>query len=389
MKQSLTDMAIKKLRPKSNRYDVWDMRVQNLGIRVFPSGAKSFFLSYYHHKRKKRETIGRYPDIPLQNARQIALNKKSLLALGEDPSTPIDGLIFEDILGDFFKIHVERHNKPSTQRSTKQLLNNQCLPKWKTYPLSQIKRSDIISVLDDMVERGSAGASNNCYSAMSKFFNWCMARGLLATNPFDGIARPAPKRTRDRVLTDKEVKIIYDATRVLGYPYGDIVALLLFTAQRRGELVNMVWKDIAQNECIWTIPQDQTKNGRTHTLPLTETPLQIITGAPRIHDSYVFPARGNDKNVFSGFGKSKCRLDETITKLNDNKPINPWRIHDLRRTAATRMAQLEVPPHIIERVLNHSSGQLGGVAGIYNRYAYLDEMRDALTKWHDYVLALK
>ncbi len=368
---------------------MWDTKVQNFGVRVFPSGARSFFLSYYRNRRKKRDTIGRYPDISLAKARQIALGSKSRLALGEDPSTASDGLLFADVLTDFFELHCARYNKPSTQRSTKQLLNNECLPPWKTYMLSEIERSDIIKILDKMVARGSAGASNNCYSAMSKFFRWCVSRGLLEDNPFLGIERPAKKNKRDRVLSDKELKFIFDAARELGFPYGDIVSLLMFTAQRRGELVQIEWPNIDTDEKAWTIPQDRTKNTRPHTVPLTDKVLSIFKDAPRSHKSFVFPARGNDENAFSGFGKSKERLDRAITALNDGEPIQEWRLHDLRRTASTRMAQLGVPPHVVERILNHTSGELGGVAGIYNQYGYLDEMRDALTKWHDYLLNLK
>lgn len=132
----------------------------------------------------------------------------------------------------------------------------------------------------------------------------------------------------------------------------------------------------------WHIPEERTKNGRPHTVPLSVPAMAILKTIPVIHERFLFPARGKTKTCFSGFGKCKERLD---TRLD----INPWRLHDLHRTAATGMAQLQVPPHIVERVLNHASGQLGGVAGIYNRFQYLDEMRGALNRWGEYVENLK
>ena len=123
----------------------------------------------------------------------------------------------------------------------------------------------------------------------------------------------------------------------------------------------------------WTIPAELTKNNRQHTVPLTPATLQILSGLPRFHDVWVFPARG-DGGPYVGFSKAKRKLDQ-VAKLKD------WTLHDLRRTAATGMGKLAVPPHVVERVLNHASGQFKGVAGVYNRFQYLPEMREALNAW--------
>lgn len=387
MKQSLTDIAIKRFSTKSIRYDVWDTKVPNLGLRVFPSGSKTFFLSYYVNKHKKRDTIGRYPAISLLQARQQALAAKAQLALGVTPDAIAPRPVFSDTLKDFLLLHCERYNKPSTQRTTRLLLENECLPRWRDKSISEITRKDIIAVLDSIVDRGSTSSANRTYSAISKFFSWCVSRDLVQSNPFIGITRPSNINTRDRVLSNIEIKIVLRSAVKLGFPYGNIVHLLLLTAQRRGELTQMEWAHIDLNEKLWSIPQEFTKTNRPHNVPLSEQAIDVLESIPRLHDRFVFPARGSMTTSFSGFAKSKLRLDGTMLEFS-GEPIPHWTLHDLRRTCATKCAILGVPPHIIERMLNHTSGTLGGVAGIYNRYGYLDEMRTALDQWGEHVISL-
>jgi hypothetical protein len=175
-----------------------------------------------------------------------------------------------------------------------------------------------------------------------------------------------------------ELVSIWRAANEMGWPYGRIVQLLILTGQRRNEVTGMRWSELDLAKGQWTIPAERTKPGRVHELPLVPAAVDLIQRLPKIHDQYVFPAKGKD-NSASGFSKWKHELDR-IAGLSD------WRIHDLRRTVASGMAQLKVAPHIIERVLNHTTGTLGGVAGIYNRFGYLDEMREALQRWSDHLI---
>ncbi|MCH7558876.1 MAG: SDR family oxidoreductase [Planctomycetes bacterium] len=181
-----------------------------------------------------------------------------------------------------------------------------------------------------MVERGSGGAANNAYAAISKFFNWCLSRDLIEISPCVGIARPTKRNTRDRVLCDDELKTLWPAVQAAGYPFGQIVQLLILTAQRRGEVTSMEWDDIDWEAKLWHIPEERTKNGRPHTVPLSAPALVILKSVPAIHERLLFPARGKTSTYFSGFGRCKERLDKLLN-------INPWCLHDLRRTAATGM----------------------------------------------------
>lgn len=385
---NLTDLKLRKLKPSTERIDVWDARVQGFGVRVAPSGTKTFVFMYRLYGKKRRMSLGRFPTMTLANARAKAHELRALVEKGEDPHTPrpTRNDSFAAALDDFLELHCARFNKPSTQRTTKSLLTNECLPPWGDRPVSSITRQDINAVLDKMVARGVPGAANHAYAAMSKFFSWSLSRDLIVANPFIGVARPAKLIARDRVLTNAELKAVWSAATDTGYPFGNIVQLLILTGQRRGEVANMQWDHLDVDDAVWSIPAALTKNSQPHTVPLSPPALEILQSIPRLHEQFVFPAKGRTNTSFSGFGKCKQRLDLLIAAANQ-EPLAPWKLHDLRRTADTGMAALGTQPHVIERVLNHISGTFAGVAGTYNRYDYLDEMRDALKQWADHVTA--
>jgi integrase len=228
-------------------------------------------------------------------------------------------------------------------------------------------------VLDDTVEQGLPSAANHALSAIRKFFNWCVERGMLETSPCQGIKKPANNNARERVLDIDELAAVWKGASLVGYPFGPIVQLLILTAQRRNEVAQMQWSQIDLNAATWSLPSELTKNKRPHVVPLAPQSLALLKSLPRFTSDYVFPARG-EHPAFAHFSRGKVRLDALAG-------VSEWTLHDLRRTTATHMAQLGVAPHVIERLLNHISGTFGGVAGVYNRFQYLDEMRAGLTAW--------
>ena len=266
---------------------------------------------------------------------------------------------------------------PSARRAaggeTERLLNREFVSLWGTWPIHTISRQDVTKVLNAIVKRGAPSAANHALSAVRKMFNWAIEHGHVDRSPCFGIKAPSKLKSRDRVLTDEELASIWQSAEEMGYPYGCIIQLLILTAQRRNEVTGMRWTELDFTKATWTIPAERTKPGRTHEVPLSKSAIRLLKNLPKLHDDLVFPARGKD-NPASGFSKWKRQLD-TMAGMSD------WRVHDLRRTVASGMAQLKVPPHIIERVLNHTTGTLGGVAGVYNRFGYLDEMRAALELW--------
>lgn len=383
----LTDLRIKKLKAtKGKRIELWDALLPGFGVRVSPKGTKSFILMYRFNDKQRRQTLGRYPVLSLSEARQMAKDFLLKTSRGEDPADKPKSSqrkdSFSQVVEDFLKLHCERYNKPSTQRSTRQLLTKEFLAVWQNRSVRRIKKSDILKVLDAMVERGSPGAANHAYSAISKFFNWCLERDVIDNNPCSEIKRPSRLKTRDRVLSDGELAAVWSAAEDEAYPFGHIVKLLMLTGQRRGEVLHMHWQHIDFDERYWSIPKEMTKANRAHTIPFSPAVIAILNEVPRLNERYLFPSRGKGNTVYSGFSKAKKRL-------NHKSGVNNWTLHDLRRTAATGMAGLEIPPHVVEKVLNHSSGVFAGVAGVYNRFGYIDEMRDALEKWSKYVLSLQ
>ena len=218
-----------------------------------------------------------------------------------------------------------------------------------------------------------APTRNRARTSLSAFFAWAITEGLLETNPVQGTAKASEGNGRERVLTNAEIAKLW-ATLSDGR-FGEIVRLLLLTGQRRNEIGNLNWTEIDLARKLIVFPPDRTKNARLHELPLSRQALEIISRQPRRNSSaFLF----SDTKGFKGWDQGKIRLDRRLG-------IAEWRLHDLRRTCATGMAELGIQPHIIEAVLNHVSGHKAGVAGIYNRARYVDEMRSALQRWADHL----
>jgi integrase len=181
---------------------------------------------------------------------------------------------------------------------------------------------------------------------------------------------------RSRVLTDAELAAVWKAAAQTGYPFGSIVQLLILLAQRRGEIAQLKWAYI-KGDTI-TLPVEIVKNNRVHTFPIGPLAQQILAAIPRTHD-YVFPAsRGN--RVFKGWAKCKTRLD-------DLSGVRGWVLHDIRRSTSTKMAEIGIVPHVIERLLNHLTGSLSPIALVYNKAKYLEEMREAVQQFEKWLLS--
>jgi integrase len=299
--------------------------------------------------------------------------------LGRDPATrrktareTHDEQLFPAILSKFERQYRDRPTR--SWHETKRTLQRECLAAWKHYRLADISRREVAQIVHAIRDKRSApSAANHTFAAIRTFFNWALREELVAKSPCAGLKMPASLASRERVLRNNELQSIWQSAEAIGYPFGTIVQLLTLTAQRRHEVAGMKWEDLNLEQNEWVIPANANKSGRTHIVPLNPTALGVIATLPKHHPTLVFPARGSDNSV-SGFSKWKSQLDQK-TGLTD------WTLHDIRRTVASRMAEIGVEPHIIERILNHKSGSLSGVAGIYNKYGYLTEMRNAFMKW--------
>jgi integrase len=292
-------------------------------------------------------TLGRYPILDLADARKLAAEALYKIAQGENPQAEKEAARtfprFDATLEEFIRLHCNRQNRDRTARETERLLRVRFLPLWATRDVRTITKPDVLTVLDTIVEDGKPSAANHAFAAVRKFFSWCLQRGIVETSPCSGITAPAPAKERDRVLDNEELVAVWLAAKAADYPYGSIVQLLILTAQRRSEVSAMCWSEIDAKSKVWALPPERTKNARPHPVPLASLAEATIAALPRLHDVYVFPARGKQGSSFSGFSKLKRKLDQ------DSK-VTDWTLHDLRRTTATGIAQLGVAPHIVEKL---------------------------------------
>ena len=224
--------------------------------------------------------------------------------------------------------------------------------------LGAVSRVTVAARLREIAKESGNTAANRARATLSAMYAWAIGEGLCETNPVVGTNKADEGGARDRVLSDTELAAVwYNAP---DSDYGRIVRLLMLTGQRRDEIGSLHWSEVDTDAKTITLPGSRTKNGREHVVPLSTDALAIITATSQPEGrEKVF---GVGDGGFSGWSKAKAALDEKL-----GKSVSAWTLHDLRRTAATRMADSGVQPHVIEAVLNHVSGHKGGVAGVYNR----------------------
>jgi integrase len=223
--------------------------------------------------------------------------------------------------------------------------------------------------------------ANRTLAYLRKMLSWAVERGIITASPAAGVGAPGGEETRDRVLAPGELAAVWRACDALGWPFGPLVQLLVVTAQRRDEVAHMAWPDLDLERKLWTLPRELTKSDRVHEVPLSDLAIETIEALPRIGTGLVFPAhRARSTNPVSGFSKAKARLDAELARAGVGA-LKPWRLHDLRRTAASEMARLGHPPHVVAAVLNHAPAATHGITAIYVRHRYGDEKRQALAAW--------
>jgi len=270
------------------------------------------------------------------------------------------------------------------------------LPHWGKRHIQDIARRDVIELLDGIVDRGVGTTANRVLAAVRKLFNWAIERDVIAFNPCLGIKAPSPETSRERVLSDEEIVWLWQALDQQSYPFGPLGKLLLLTGQRRDEVAGMTAGEINVDEGVWTIPRARAKNDQEHHVPLSDAVLAVLAAAPRIAGEAGYLFTTNGRTAVSGFSKAKASVDDKMLaagrkaaldagKDPDAITVPPWTWHDLRRTAASGMARLGQPVHVVEAVLNHRSGTIRGIAKVYNRYSHAEEKRRALESWGRYL----
>ena len=240
----------------------------------------------------------------------------------------------------------------------------------------QLDRRTVVVELERIARERGPIAGNRAKAYLSSCLAYAVERGLLERNVLKDIKRLEPEVKRQRVLDRAELQAVWEASDP-ATDYGCILQLLMLTGQRREEVGGFRWSELDLQRAMWQLPAYRTKNGLPHAVPLSRQAMALISPRKRVEGrDLVF---GTGQSSFSGWTKAKRRLDSQL------KLMEPWVVHDLRRSFCTHCAELGIAPHIIEAVVNHISGHKGGVAGIYNRAQYAQEKRAALQRWADHV----
>lgn len=404
MAKNFTDKSLEQLKsPTKGQDEHWDRQVPGLGVRVGKTGAKSFNLRTrimkVGEKKNINMTLGRYPALSLAEARETAREYIKIAAKGKDPRNAKRDAQREVLEAsrntfaacrDKFIEMGEKHGikkrgkpwKPSTLSNNKWALSY--CDELADLTITEITRGAIQDLIDDVEEtvaandqeeQTGAATAHKVHELLYSMLSWCVRRDYLELSPCQGIEVPE-KRHRERVLSDSEVKVIWNACVDHGGPLADVFRVLILTGQRRSEISMMRWDEVDLDKDVFSMDGKRTKNGLPHVVPLSPLALSIIKGQKK-RGKYVFTTTG--KNPVSGFSKIKANIAK-LSKTED------WRIHDFRRTMVTGMNEMEIAPHVVEAVVNHVSGEAKrGVAGVYNKAQYLKAREHALNVWSEHV----
>ena len=431
----LTDGYVEGISADGRDRVIWDTALPRFGLRVTPAG-KRLYLVQYRAKAAlgtpsvtRKVSIGEH-DGDLWNATKARAAARKLLGAVDTGGDPVadrkekaeaanrakveaveaatrTAAEAEARERERFELVAERYIAQAltgkrSARETARLIRQGPAAAWHGRHVAAIRRADVADLIDSIRKRSPATARLT-YSALRGLFAWCIERDLVAMSPSDHVKAPPRPPARDRVLSEEELAVVWKGADALGFPFGPVIKLLMLTGQREGEVSGMTWSELDISSATWILPKERTKNGREHAVDLSPEALAVIETVPRTGD-LLFPARraparkhvrnadDNATRPVVGFAAAKRLLDgDTPRKTKEPLPtvgLAPWRLHDLRRTAATGMAGMGFPPHVVERVLNHASGVTGGLVGVYQRHEYRPERKAAMTAWGDKVDAL-
>jgi integrase len=369
---------------------VWDTELEGFGLRLRRRSdgdlLRNWVAQYRANGHTRRVTIGGADKITSAQARDAARKVLARVELGHDPQAERQAKRQQEArtvrsVVDAYLDAKQTELRPESFRVTKLYLRGPYFKMLHPMAVTAVTRADVATCIRTVIRKNSVPTAAAARRALSAFYAWTIADGLLgdAANPVDGSHRPADPTPRDRVLTNAELVAIW---RECGDDDpGRIIQLLILLGSRRAEVGGMCWSEIDLDAGTWALPAQRSKNRRAHTIALPAAALAIIKAVPRTNRDHLFGDRAG--SGFTGWSNAKMELDRRLADA-----VKPWRIHDIRRTVATGMADLGIEPHHIEAALNHFSGHRRGVAGVYNRSTYERAVTAALARWADHVFAL-
>jgi len=364
---------------------VFDDALPGFGIRKFESGRASYFVKFNVGKQQRRLTLGTVVPGNLAEMRRKASAILSKARLGQDAVAEKRRAVGKrsGALGVLIAKYLE-DREPKLRPRYLIEIKRQLERDWKSLhaqSVESIGRQAVISVIDEIAVGQGETAADRARVALSGFYGWAIERGYCEANPTLNISPRAETRARERVLTEPELREIWQASG--DDDYGRIIKLLILTGQRRREIGDLGWSEIDLDKKQIELSASRVKNHRPHLVPLSNQALAILRNLVTGDREFVF---GRGVGGFSGWSKAKSDLDARIamarTEVGIKKPMPSWVLHDLRRSFVTHLNENKfAPPHVIEAIVNHVSGHLAGVAGTYNKALHLEERRRALGEW--------
>lgn len=415
---AFTDRGVKAIRrPAGGRVDVWDATLPGFGLRVHASGVRTWIIRYRQGRKQRVLRLGSFPPMSLKAARKQANGRLSAVSEGHDPALEKREAREAETFGELAKLYLEKHaTKKRSAKEDVRILERELLPRFRSLHARDVRRSQVIALLDEIASRPAPIMSNRVLALLRKLYNFGIQRGLLEANPCALVKPAGVERRRERILSQEEIRGLW---RGLG---GEVVKggkrrdgavakkdtkesgeapvlvaavrLMLLTAQRRGEVLRMRWDEVSEDAASieevkapaapeekrprvhsWTIPAENAKNGRAHRVPLSPQALDVLSGLSREGD-WVLPGRLVDED-----GKPLgpvTNVERAIDRARARQMLEHFTPHDLRRTAASSMTALGTQRLTVKKILNHVDRD---VTGIYDRHSYDPEKRTALEAW--------
>jgi len=417
MAKALTDRRVETAKPEAARREIPDGLLPGFYLIVQPSGAKSFAVRYRHAGKTRKVTVGNADALTLADARDMGRDLLRDAAKGQDPAAGkkeakaeairqaaeekrAERDLFENVAVEFMKRHAVKNTRLGSFLETARILGlkrtddgwdetgNGVIAQWSGRKVQDITRRDVITLLDAIVDRGAPVMANRTLAAVRKLFNWCVGRDVIETSPATLIEPPAKEDSRKRVLTDDELRMVWNAANGEGYPFGPIVKLMALLGQRENEIARMRWDELDLERKLWTLPASRTKNDEPHTIPLPDAAIAILRPLPNTKPKQGFVFANHEGKPPTAFSHAKRRIDKAIAEANDNKAIPDWVFHDLRRTMVSGMARLRIALPVIEKVVNHKSGTFRGIVAVYQHHDFAGEKAAALDAWANFVLSI-
>lgn len=373
--------------------------VQPTGKKAQPTGKKAWQVRYRAAGVHRRMTLGYHPAMTLADARDLA---RATLAKAQGGRDPVGEAAAEKAAKeadaksdrDQIKALVEQFDKRhlsslKSGKSARRFLERFMVPAWGTRKVQTITRRDVVELLDGIVDSDRGVTANRVLAHIRGFLNWCRERDIVQVCPTDNMKAPVKEVSRERVLTDQEVRWFWAACDKTGEPWGPLGKVLLLTGQRLNEAAQMTKAEV--QGATWHMDGNRTKNGRAHDVPLSVVALAVLQDRVPGKNGHLFTTTGT--TPVSGFNKGLQHLAKAMVEIaseGQDSAVNipKWGFHDLRRTCATGMEKLGIAVQVTEAALNHVSGSKAGIVGVYQRHTFADEKRAALEAWGRLVLTL-